>query len=54
MVSSSALPWFEALQWASMAVTLLASWLFASKRHVFRARGFWVLLLSNILWVALG
>jgi hypothetical protein len=54
MVSSSALPWFEALQWAAMAVTLLASWLVASKRDVFRARGFWVFLLSNVLWVAWG
>ena len=54
MVSSSILPWFEALQWAAMAVTLLASWLVASKRDVFRARGFWVFLLSNALWVAWG
>ena len=54
MVSNSALSWFEALQWAAMAVTLLASWLVASKRDVFRARGFWVFLLSNVLWVAWG
>jgi hypothetical protein len=53
-VSDSAWVWFEALQWSAMAVTLLASWLVASKRDVFRARGFWVFLLSNVLWLAWG
>lgn len=47
-------PWADALQWSAMAVTLLASWLVASKREEFRARGFWVFLLSNVLWVAWG
>ena len=46
--------WFDTLQWSAMAVTLLASWLVASKRDLFRARGFWVFLLSNGLWVAWG
>lgn len=55
-MSDSALVWFEALQWSAMAmaVTLLASWLVASKKDAFRARGFWVFLLSNVLWVAWG
>ncbi len=55
MANDSAWAWLDALQWSAMVVvTLLASWLVASKRDVFRARGFWVFLLSNVLWVAWG
>ena len=46
--------WLNAVQWPAMAVTLLASWLVASKRESFRAYGFWVFLFSNVLWVAWG
>jgi hypothetical protein len=51
-VSDVALPWLNALQWPAMLVTLLASWLVASQKDVLRARGFWVFLVSNALWVA--
>ena len=47
--------WYlDALQWPAMVVTLLASWLVASNRESFRARGFWVFMLSNALWVIWG
>jgi hypothetical protein len=37
-----------------MLITLLASWLVASPKEVLRARGFWVFLGSNVLWMAWG
>ena len=46
--------WLDALQWPAMIATLLASWLVASQRESLRARGFWVFLISNVLWVAWG
>jgi hypothetical protein len=42
------------LQWPAMAVTVTASWLVASVRPGQRNAGFWVFLLSNVLWVAWG
>jgi hypothetical protein len=47
----NALDW---LQWPAMVVTLAASWLVASRRERRRYWGFWVFLLSNVLWVAWG
>ena len=46
--------WLDALQWPAMVVTLVASWLVASRSGPHRARGFWVFLVSNVLWVAWG
>lgn len=37
-----------------MAVTVLASWLVASTSERRRKWGFWVFLLSNLLWVSWG
>jgi len=37
-----------------MVVTVLASWLVSSDRESRRNIGFWVFLLSNVLWVAWG
>jgi hypothetical protein len=34
-----------------MLVTLQASWLVASQRESARARGFWLFLVSNVLWI---
>ena len=51
-MSDSALPWLDALQWPAMLMTLLAAWLVASEKETLRARGFWVFLGSNALWVA--
>lgn len=37
-----------------MAVTILAAWLVASSSKRKRTVGFWVFLLSNVLWSAWG
>jgi hypothetical protein len=37
-----------------MAVTVLAAWLVASQRKFKRNWGFWLFLLSNVLWVTWG
>jgi TctA family transporter len=44
----------NALQWPAMAVTLLSAWLVASQSKRKRAVGFWLFLVSNILWVVWG
>jgi hypothetical protein len=46
--------WLDLLQWPAMLVTVLASWLVASTREGRRNSGFWLFLLSNVLWVAWG
>lgn len=46
--------WLDFLQWPAMVVTLVASWLVASRSAVRRNVGFWVFLASNLLWVAWG
>lgn len=42
------------VQWPAMAVTVGASWLVASSRPGRRRLGFWLFLLSNLLWVGWG
>jgi hypothetical protein len=42
----------DLVQWPAMIATLLAGWLVASKYRRRRDQGFWLFLLSNILWVA--
>ena len=37
-----------------MAVTVAAAWLVASSNERRRAWGFWIFLLSNVLWIAWG
>jgi hypothetical protein len=37
-----------------MAATLLSAWLVASKRKDRRQWGFWIFLVSNVLWIAWG
>jgi hypothetical protein len=44
----------NALQWPAMAVTLLATWLIASKSAKKRRWGFWTSILSNLIWSAWG
>lgn len=44
----------DLLQWPAMGVTLLASWMLASKQAAKRMVGFWLFLLSNLLWIAWG
>jgi hypothetical protein len=45
---------YVVLQWVAMAVTVLASWLVASTHKTRRETGFWIFLLSNILWIVWG
>jgi hypothetical protein len=45
---------FGLLQWPAMAVTVAASWLVASRSAARRHAGFWMFLLSNLLWAAWG
>lgn len=44
----------DTLQWPAMITTVFAAWLVASQRRVRRHLGFWVYLVSNVLWVAWG
>ncbi|CAM3347685.1 hypothetical protein BOFL111202_00195 [Bordetella flabilis] len=44
----------ELLQWPAMVASLAAAWLVASTQKHRRKTGFWVFLLSNLLWIAWG
>jgi hypothetical protein len=46
--------WINALQWPAMVVTVIAAWLVASQRKFKRNWGFWLFLLSNLLWISWG
>jgi hypothetical protein len=45
---------FDMLQWPAMGVTVAAALLVGSRHHGARRWGFWVFLLSNVLWIAWG
>lgn len=42
------------LQWPAMAVSLYAAWLIGSQRAGRRVFGFWMFILSNLLWIVWG
>jgi len=42
------------LQWPAMVATLWSTWLVASQKKIHRSIGFWIFILSNILWVLWG
>jgi hypothetical protein len=42
------------LQWPAMVVTVVAAWMVASQKKFKRNWGFWLFLLSNVLWIAWG
>ncbi len=46
--------WLNAIQWPALVVTVIAAWLVASQRKLKRNWGFWLFLLSNLLWIAWG
>jgi len=46
--------WLDLVQWPAFAVTVLAAWLVASTHERRRLAGFWIFLLSNVLWIAWG
>lgn len=45
---------WDLLQWPAMAASLAAAWLVASRGAGRRHAGFWIFLLSNVLWIAWG
>ena len=46
--------WIDHIQWPAMVVTLIAAYLVASLKKGRRQWGFWLFLLSNVLWIAWG
>jgi hypothetical protein len=42
------------VQWPAMVVTVAAAWLVASDQERRRNVGFWLFMLSNVLWIAWG
>lgn len=46
--------WIGLLQWPAMAITLWAGFLVGSKKSRRRICGFWMFILSNVLWITWG
>jgi hypothetical protein len=46
--------WVALIQWPAMVATIVAAWLVASRHERRRMVGFWVFLVSNVLWVVWG
>jgi hypothetical protein len=44
----------NAIQWPAMLVTVIAAWMIASQKKFKRNWGFWLFLLSNLLWIVWG
>jgi len=42
------------IQWPAMVASVVAAWLVASTNEKKRSWGFWIFLLSNVLWVFWG
>ncbi|MGJ7523865.1 hypothetical protein ACSFA0_25560 [Variovorax sp. LT1P1] len=46
--------WLDLVQWPAFAASLAAAYLVGSNAKGRRNTGFWVFLLSNVLWVVWG
>jgi hypothetical protein len=46
--------WLDYIQWPAMAITVSAAWFTAAQHKWRRQVGFWLFLLSNVLWIAWG
>ena len=44
----------DLIQWPAMVVTVAAAWFVASRSRARRLFGFWLFLVSNVLWIAWG
>jgi hypothetical protein len=46
--------YLDLVQWPAMLATVIASWYVASTAKARRNWGFWLFLVSNVLWVVWG
>jgi hypothetical protein len=46
--------YIDLTQWPAMALTAVAAWLVGSRSAVKRNVGFWIFLVSNVLWIVWG
>jgi hypothetical protein len=46
--------YLDLIQWPAMLVTIAAAWFVSSSSRSRRKIGFWLFLVSNVLWVAWG
>jgi hypothetical protein len=46
--------YIDLLQWPAMILTVAAAWLVGSQSRYKRNLGFWLFLVSNVLWVGWG
>ena len=46
--------WMDLMQWPAMAATIVSAWMVGSTRRWKRNEGFWLFLLSNVLWTVWG
>ena len=46
--------YIDLTQWPAMALTVVAAWLVGSRSAVKRNVGFWIFLVSNVLWIVWG
>ncbi|HKY09618.1 MAG TPA: hypothetical protein VJQ55_15320 [Candidatus Binatia bacterium] len=44
----------DLIQWPAMVLTVAAAWLVGSRSEAKRNLGFWLFLLSNVLWIIWG
>jgi len=54
LVSKVTIEMLDWIQWPAMAVTVIAAWMVGSQRKFKRNWGFWLFLLSNVLWIVWG
>ncbi len=47
----TSMEWIDHLQWPAMVATLSSAWLVAAQSKPLRRWGFWIFLVSNVLWV---
>jgi hypothetical protein len=46
--------WVQHFQWPAMVATMLSAWLVGSQNKHRRRWGFWIFLVSNVLWTIWG
>jgi hypothetical protein len=44
----------DSTQWPAMLITIIAAWFVASTQRRRRRMGFWLYLVSNVLWIVWG